>query len=209
MEFSYESSGDLWKTDTMPKSRPLPTSDNSITFPPLPTAPTPSAVLNSPAPEGPRENLRPAPQPVTQNALGERIGSIMEAVQAAGFDSFDALVSAYYCDTFGEASSLANEQRLSRNRRLPKVIADVFQATKGWSTWERRGFQEEILKTAESMLISEGAGARSSVMSKIEPLLDSHDPTNPDATADALINLKRSIQDEVSKLVFYSSWISE
>ncbi|KAJ4858302.1 hypothetical protein T069G_06569 [Trichoderma breve] len=197
MEFSYESSADLWKTDTIPKSRPPPASDNAITFPPLPAAATPSAVLNSPVPESSNQNLRPAPQPVTQTALGERIGSIMEAVQAAGFDSFDALVSAYYCDTFGEASSLANEQRLSRNRRLPKVIADVFQATKGWSTWERRGFQEEILKTSEAMLISEGDGARSSVMSKIEPLLDSHDPTNPDATADALINLKRSIQDEL------------
>ncbi|KAL7798711.1 hypothetical protein V8C43DRAFT_242886 [Trichoderma afarasin] len=197
MEFSYESSADLWKTDTVPKSRPPPTSDNSITFPPLPAAATPSAVLSSPVPEGPRQNLQPAPQSVTQAALGERIGTIMETVQAAGFDSFDGLVSAYYCDTFGEASSLANEQRLSRNRRLPKVIADVFQATKGWSTWERRGFQEEILKTAESMLISEGAGARSSVMSKIEPLIDSYDPTNPDVTADALINLKRSIQDEL------------
>ncbi|PNP47102.1 hypothetical protein THARTR1_10607 [Trichoderma harzianum] len=197
MEFSYESGGDLWKTDALPRSRPPPASDDPIAFPPLPAAATPSAVLNSPVPEGSNQNLRPSPQPATQTALGERIGLIMETVQAAGFDSFDALVSAYYCDTFGEASPLANEQRLSRNRRLPKVIADVFQATKGWSTWERRGFQEEILKTAESMLISEGAGARSSVMSKIEPLLDSHDPASPDATADALINLKRSLQDEL------------
>ncbi|KAL7906322.1 hypothetical protein GGI35DRAFT_487513 [Trichoderma velutinum] len=197
MEFSYEPSGDLWKTDAMPKSRPPPASDNSMTFPPLTAAATPSAVLSSPVAEGSNQDLRPALQSVTQAALGERIGSIMETVQAAGFDSFDALVSAYYCDTFGEASPLANEQRLSRNRRLPKVIDDVFQATKGWSTWERRGFQEEILKTAESMLISEGAGARSFVMSKIEPLLDSHDPTNLEATADALFNLKRSIQDEL------------
>ncbi|EHK17169.1 uncharacterized protein TRIVIDRAFT_227013 [Trichoderma virens Gv29-8] len=197
MEFSYESTGDVWKTDAIPKSRPPLASDNSIVFPSLTAANTPSAVLGSPVAEGSNQSMRPALQPVAQTALGERIGSIMENIQAAGFDSFDALVSAYYCDTFGEASPLANEQRLSRNRRLPKVIDDVFRATKGWSTWERRGFQEEILKTAESMLISEGAGARPSVMSKIEPLLNSHDPTNPEATAEALTNLKRSIQDEL------------
>ncbi|KAL7934555.1 hypothetical protein V8C35DRAFT_31366 [Trichoderma chlorosporum] len=198
MEFSYESSGDIWKTDTMSKSRSPHAADNSIAYPPLTAATTPSAVLGCAA-EGSNPNMRLTPAPFTQPVSDERIGSIMENIQAAGFDSFDALVSAYYCDTFGESSPLANEQRLSRNRRLPKVIDDVFRATKGWSTWERRGFQEEILKTAESMLISESAGARSSIMAKIEPLLDSHDPTNPESTAEGLLNLKRSIQDEVSK----------
>ncbi|RFU76198.1 bzip transcription factor, bzip-1 [Trichoderma arundinaceum] len=201
MEFSFDANVDVWKTDAMSnKIRPPPASNNPLAFSALPTASTPSAVLGSPVIAGSNATMRPVPQPGTQNAsLDERIESIMETVQAAGFDSFDALVSAYYCDTFGEASPLANEQRLSRNRRLPKVIDDVFQATKQWSSWERRGFQEEILKTAESMLISEGAGARSSLMSKITPLLDSHDATNPVATAEALVNLKRSIQDEVSK----------
>ncbi|KAL7947433.1 hypothetical protein V8C42DRAFT_286087 [Trichoderma barbatum] len=201
MEFSFDSSGDGWKTDAMSKSRPPAASDNSMTFPALTAATTPSAALGSPTAESSNQTLRPVTQSATQAAVGDhisdRIGSIMENVQAAGFDSFDALVSAYYCDTFGEASPLANEQRLSRNRRLPKVIDDVFRATKGWSTWERRGFQEEILKTAESMLISEGASARSSVMAKIAPLLDSYDTTNPEATAEALVNLKRSIQDEL------------
>ncbi|KAH0495851.1 hypothetical protein TgHK011_009379 [Trichoderma gracile] len=173
-------------------------STSSISFPPLTAATTPSAVLGSPLLTDSSHNLRPASQPSTQHAsVGESIESIMENVQAAGFDSFDALVSAYYCDTFAEASPLANEQRLSRNRRLPKVIDDVFRATSGWSSWERRGFQEEILKTAESMLTSEGASARSSLMSKITPLLESHDATNPAATAEALVNLKRSIQDEL------------
>lgn len=122
----------------------------------------------------------------------------MEKVRAAGFDSFDALVSAYYCGNFGEASFLANEQRLSRNRRLPKVIDDVFQATKQWSAWERRGFQEEILKTAESMLKSEAASAHNALMAKITPLLDLHEIINQASTAEALVDLKRSIQDQVS-----------
>lgn len=202
MEFSFDSNVDAWKTETMSKTRHSHASNNPLAFSALTAANTPSAVLGSPIMTGSNPNIRPTPQPGTRNAsLNDRLESIMENVQAAGFDSFDALVSAYYCDTFGETSSLANEQRLSRNRRLPKVIDDVFRATKEWSSWERRGFQEEILKTAESMLISEGAGARSSLMTKIAPLLESHDATSPVATAEALVNLKRSIQDEVSKSV--------
>ncbi|KAL7793647.1 basic-leucine zipper transcription factor [Trichoderma ceciliae] len=199
MEFSFDANVDVWKTDAMSnKIRPSAASNNTLVFSALPAAATPSAVLGSPAIAASNPNMRSVPQPGAQNAsLDERIESVMENVQAAGFDSFDALVSTYYCDTFGEASPLANEQRLSRNRRLPKVIDDVFRATKEWSSWERRGFQEEILKTAESMLISEGAGARSSLMTKIAPLLDSYDATNPVATAEALVNLKRSIQDEL------------
>jgi hypothetical protein len=126
---------------------------------------------------------------------------IMEKVRAAGFESFDALVSAYYCGNFGDASPLANEQRLSRNRRLPKVIDNVFQATAQWSAWERRGFQEEIFKTAECMLKSEAVNAHNHLMAKITPLLDLHDTTNPASTAEALVELKRSIQDEVSSFM--------
>ncbi|KAH6604344.1 basic-Leucine zipper transcription factor [Trichoderma cornu-damae] len=199
MEFSFDGNMDVWKADTMcNKIRPSPASNNTLAFSALTAANTPSAVLGSPAVAGSNPGMRPAPRPDTRNAsLDERIEGIMEIVQAAGFGSFDALVSAYYCDTFGETSPLANEQRLSRNRRLPKVIDDVFRATKQWSSWERRGFQEEILKTAEAMLTSEGAGARSSLLSKITPLLDSYDATNPAATAEALVNLKRSIQEEL------------
>jgi hypothetical protein len=202
MEFSFDTNMEVWKTGAMSKIHsPPPTSNNNTLAFSSPT--TPSAALGSPAIAGSNTNTMPSvPHSATENgSLDERIESVMEKVQEAGFESFDALVSAYYCGTFGEASPLANEQRLSRNRRLPKVIDDVFRATKQWSSWERRGFQEEILKTAESMLKSEAAGAHVPLMSKITPLLDSHDTTNPAASAETLVELKRSIQDEVSKPV--------
>lgn len=94
--------------------------------------------------------------PSRNASLDERFETIMRHVDAAGFKSFDDLVTAYYSSTFSETSPLVIEQHLSRNRRLPKVIADVFQATNNWTPWERCGFHEEILKTAESMLIPEG-----------------------------------------------------
>ncbi|KAM0256216.1 hypothetical protein ACHAQJ_005087 [Trichoderma viride] len=201
MDFSFDTNVEIWKTGAMSKIHSPPSASNNNNHNTLAfSAPTtPSAVLGSPAIASSNSNtMPPVPQPATENAsLDERIEGIMEKVQAAGFDSFDALVSAYYCGTFGEASPLANEQRLSRNRRLPKVIDDVSRATKQWSSWERRGFQEEILKTAESMMKSEVAGAHTPLMSKIAPLLDSHDITNPATIAETLVDLKRSIQDEL------------
>lgn len=205
MEFSFDANLDVWKTDALSsKIRPSTASNNALAFPSITAPTTPSAVLDSSPvadsnPAEPQSDIQ-ATSSEEATSTEERIEAIMETIQAAGFSSFDALVSAYYCDTFGEASPLANEQRLSRNRRLPKLIDDIFRATKKWSSWERRGFQEEIIKTAESMLISEGAGARPSLMSKITPVLDSHDAANPAATAEALVNLKRSIQDEVCEL---------
>jgi hypothetical protein len=75
-------------------------------------------------------------------SLNDRFEKILDCAEAAGFENFDALVTSYYNaskEDFDESSYLANEQRLSRSRRLPKVIADVFEATKNWSVWESRG----------------------------------------------------------------------
>jgi len=88
--------------------------------------------------------------------LHELFECISDPLEASVFPNFDSLVTAYYCETFADSSPLANEQRLSRNRRLPKVVADLFSAAQTWTSWEARGFHEEILKTAEAMLISEG-----------------------------------------------------
>ncbi|KAM0515861.1 hypothetical protein ACHAPE_005940 [Trichoderma viride] len=211
MEYSFDTNAEEWKTGAISKVRSLPPSisnndnnqsnQNNHTVPYSAPA-TPSAVLYCPRSTGPDSStITPIPQPAAKNMpLDERMEGIMEKVRAAGFESFDALVSAYYCGSFREASPLANEQRLSRNRRLPKVINDVFHATTQWSPWERRGFHEEIFKTAESMLKSEAVNAHSPLMAKINPLLDLHGITNPASTAEALVELKRSIQDEVSKL---------
>lgn len=207
MEYSLNTNVEVWKTGTMSKiESPSPPShndnnhNNNNNMLPFSAPTTPNAVLDCHEITGSGSSIiSPMPQLAQETiSLDERMEGIMEKVRAAGFDSFDALVSAYYCGNFGEASFLANEQRLSRNRRLPKVIDDVFQATKHWSAWERRGFQEEILKTAESMLKSEAASAHNPLMAKITPLLDLHEITNQVSTAEALVDLKRSIQDQVS-----------
>jgi hypothetical protein len=122
----------------------------------------------------------------------------MESAEMAGYHDFNALISAYYTSDFPESSSLSNEQRLSRNRRLPKVLFELFQATSSWSEWERRGFQEEILKTAENMLSLEGDSARRGLEIKLTPLLNAlDDENNVGAKRQSIHAMKLLIQNEV------------
>ena len=141
----------------------------------------------------------PPTPPAKDATLEERLGYVMESAEMAGYHDFNALISAYYTSDFPESSSLSNEQRLSRNRRLPKVLFELFQATSSWSEWERRGFQEEILKTAENMLSLEGDSARRSLEIKLTPLLDALDDENNVAAAkrQSIHAMKLLIQNEV------------
>lgn len=132
-------------------------------------------------------------------SINDRFEKILECAEAAGFENFDALVTSYYNtskEDFDESSYLANEQRLSRNRRLPKVIADVYEATKNWSVWESRGFHEEILKTTESMLTSERASMRNPLNFSISPYTRTQ-PNNISAWIPIVSSSKVTIQNEV------------
>lgn len=97
-------------------------------------------------------------------SLDDRLTTILAHLQQAGFDSFDALAAAYYSSSLPEPSRLAREQRLSRNRRLPRVMAEIFRAAAGWSTWERAGVNQEVIRAAECLLVEEGAAARGMVV---------------------------------------------
>lgn len=138
--------------------------------------------------------------PSSSLSLEERVGDFMQRVKATGFNSFEDLISAYYSYDFAEASFLANEQHLSRNRRLPKLMADMFKATSDWSLWERRGFYEEILKTAESILVTETSSAQGSLLSCLAPLLEAHDGAGLPHSAESLLDIQKLIQQEVSLL---------
>lgn len=84
-----------------------------------------------------------------------RVRHVMEQAAAVGFETLDEAVAAYYTETFEDMPSLYQEQRLSRNRRLPRLLNTLHSAAKGWSEWERRGFQEQITLGAEEVLVQE------------------------------------------------------
>lgn len=44
---------------------------------------------------------------------------------------------------------------MSRNRQLPVILAQLRRASCAWSDWERRGYEEEVLKSAEDICMAE------------------------------------------------------
>nr|POF20694.1 hypothetical protein CFP56_73511 [Quercus suber] len=77
--------------------------------------------------------------PSPQAPLDERIDYVLASIKAAGFKDLNASVTAYYTHSFSDASPLQAHQRMSRNRRLPRLLAAMRASAENWSDWERRG----------------------------------------------------------------------
>ncbi|OAA69776.1 hypothetical protein ISF_03046 [Cordyceps fumosorosea ARSEF 2679] len=85
------------------------------------------------------------------SSIEERFEYVLECARRVGFDTFDSMAAQYYGSCFDPCSSLAMDQRLSRNRHLPALLAEIRQKSTQWSVWERRAYQDEALKTAEDI----------------------------------------------------------
>jgi hypothetical protein len=108
--------------------------------------PAPLATVSTPWGNG-------SPNPT--RTVEERFEYALRCAQSVGFDSFDAMALQYYTQNFDPASPLALEQRLSRNRRLPELLSELRKQSTTWGVWQYRGYQDEILKTAEQIFTSE------------------------------------------------------
>ncbi|KAK3499445.1 uncharacterized protein B0T23DRAFT_305992 [Neurospora hispaniola] len=146
----------------------------------------------------PRQQHQPASLPTKRPTLDERMESVMERVETEGFDNFDSLATLYYKAKFGDSSSLAVEQRLSRNRRLPKLFADVFSAAQEWGAREQRPLFDEILRMSEGMLIGEARGVHSTLHASIGGLARS--AKDHETGKSAVPGLKRLMEDNLSNL---------
>ncbi|SPQ24143.1 572f3c0a-a4b0-4d84-b773-914d2d4e6420 [Thermothielavioides terrestris] len=86
----------------------------------------------------------------------DRFSYVLACARRVGFDwDFDALATQYYAHDFEPGSALALEQRLSRKRRLPTLLAQLRQCSPTWSPGQRRGYQDETLRAAEEICARE------------------------------------------------------
>ncbi|KAI0430088.1 hypothetical protein F5Y09DRAFT_356278 [Xylaria sp. FL1042] len=97
------------------------------------------------------ENMSPNQQATVE----QQFEYVLNCAQHAGFDSFDTMALHYYTRNFHPGSALALEQRLSRNRRLPELLAELRKQSTTWSELQRRGYQDEALKAAEEICTME------------------------------------------------------
>ncbi|KAL4726845.1 hypothetical protein ACLX1H_005735 [Fusarium chlamydosporum] len=93
--------------------------------------------------------------PETPASIEDRLSQVLKAVDAAGFDSLDSAVIAYYQRSSKGNEWLRQEQRLNRMRRLPVLLKELHLSAQGWGQWERRNFQEQIIKSTEDILFAE------------------------------------------------------
>lgn len=135
----------------------------------------------------------------SNGTLDDKFEFLLECTQAIGSDNFDALAITYYTGKFGSSTPLANEQRLSRNRGLPKLIGEVHNAAREWSDWERRGFYEEVLRTTELVLVGEVERGRASLRDVAGSNGAGAAWNGTSGPGEAVVaGMKRVVEDEVS-----------
>lgn len=84
-----------------------------------------------------------------------RFEAILEAVDSAGFQSFDEMATEYYTSSLDEESSLRTTQKFSRERQLKAFLKALNHSAKEWSARETWAYREEILESAQNMLTDE------------------------------------------------------
>ncbi|GAP88119.2 putative transcriptional regulator [Rosellinia necatrix] len=133
---------------------PIPTTNDSTTGGAVQAASIRRGeIITTPTTTAPSQWLNGLPN--TQMTLEERFEYVLGHAQRAGFDSFDSMALHYYARNFHPNSALSLEQRLSRTRRVPELLAELRKQSETWGTWQRRGYQDEIVKAAEEICAAE------------------------------------------------------
>ncbi|UNI16444.1 hypothetical protein JDV02_002876 [Purpureocillium takamizusanense] len=141
-------------------------------------------------------------------SIEDRLEAAIEGLEALGFNNVDSFAEAYYNSSFDESSPLAAEQSMSRKRRLPRLLSQVLDSAQSWDPWEHRGLNEEILRTAESLLVAEGkATDEKSLEASIDRLIQTTEgPSKLSSSASAttpqqnITVMKKALQNELPNL---------
>ncbi|GAM86521.1 hypothetical protein ANO11243_045350 [Dothideomycetidae sp. 11243] len=88
-------------------------------------------------------------------SIEDKLEHVLCSAQDVGFYDFDDAVASYYVAELDEMSPMSLQQRHSRNRRLPSVLAALQQNVDTWTAWEKRGYLDEVMISAEGILESE------------------------------------------------------
>lgn len=93
--------------------------------------------------------------PSADQSLHDRFQVMLDAVDAAGFCSFDEMATEYYTAKLGKNSPFHSTQTLSRIRHLKGFLHALNNSARTWSDRELWGYTEEILQNARTILSNE------------------------------------------------------
>lgn len=131
--------------------------------------------------------------------LSARLASAQASLKPQGFTSIEDLVTQYWTADLTDRPALADAQRLSRRRELPRVLSTLRERASEWDDWESQGWRDEATRSAETVLVEECRRflARKGEIGAPYPYTDmgqQHQSIPPDET----LRLKRIFQEEVS-----------
>ncbi|KAF2213523.1 hypothetical protein CERZMDRAFT_111191 [Cercospora zeae-maydis SCOH1-5] len=97
----------------------------------------------------------------------ERITYLIRCARRAGFQDLDSAVTTLYTAKFDEDSECSIAQHFSRKRCLPNLLEELRSKTNSWKAREVQPYQDEVLKSAESLLIGEMRSRQAVALHKI------------------------------------------
>lgn len=138
-----------------------------------------------------------------------RLGSVLNAAKLQGYENLDAVFSAYYTESFEVGTPIQIAQKMSRNRNLPSVLQNLRESVREWNPREANGYRDEIVRSAESVLVDEfdraiskteatTSGPKETGQSASLMLPHSLPTRITDESFETLSNLEPNLEDEVS-----------
>ena len=91
--------------------------------------------------------------------LADRLEAVRALAGAQGFDSLDDVMLQYLTAGTLESPHLAEAQRKARRRFLPDLLQLLARDSSSWSNWEAQGYEQAVLRAAETVLDREVARA--------------------------------------------------
>ena len=88
-------------------------------------------------------------------SMESRIHSILRAIQAAGFDDLDSLVSSYYTEVFDERSPVRTAQQASLHEGPAKILRALMIKANSLPRWEANGYQALVVRSAADIIADE------------------------------------------------------
>ncbi|KAK1660105.1 hypothetical protein BDP55DRAFT_719417 [Colletotrichum godetiae] len=105
-------------------------------------------------------------------SLCERLSCLRHCAKLLGFGSLDAVLSLYYTADLSESPALSEEQRTSRERRLPTLLSEIREHSNTWNRWEQSGFIEEMLRGAQYFYAEEVKQGKADLEEQLMGTLD-------------------------------------
>ncbi|EUC45256.1 hypothetical protein COCMIDRAFT_26565 [Bipolaris oryzae ATCC 44560] len=102
-----------------------------------------------------------------EQTIEEKIEYLIRCAHRAGFQDLDSAITTFYTAQFDEDSESSVAQYMSRKKCLPNLLEELRGKTHSWKARELQPYQNEVLKSAEHLLIGEIRSQQSARLQKI------------------------------------------